>query len=220
MESAVLVPMPSRSDRARLDPCRPIGERRKAILNYKSGTPPTAPAFGMRIEMPATALLLNASYEPLHVITVRRAVVLVLAGKADVVSEGEGSLHSARVTVPVPSVIRLRYYVKVPYRAHLPLTRRNVVVRDRGRCAYCGRKGDTVDHVVPRSRGGTHTWDNVVAACAPCNGRKADKNLDELGWSLAFTPRAPSGWSWLVVGVTSAPDWEPWLANGSAAAVA
>ena len=170
--------------------------------------------------MPATALLLNASYEPLHVITVRRAVVLVLAGKADVVSEGEGSLHSARLAVPVPSVIRLRYYVKVPYRAHLPLTRRNVVVRDHGRCAYCGRKGDTVDHVVPRSRGGTHTWDNVVTACSPCNGRKSDRTLDELDWHLASTPRAPSGWSWLVVGVTSAPDWEPWLARASAAAVA
>ncbi len=168
----------------------------------------------------SATLLLNATYEPLHVVTHRRAVVLVLSGKADVVSEGTGELHSERLTVPVPSVIRLRYYVRVPFRAHLPLTRRNVVARDKHRCAYCGSKGDTVDHVVPRSRGGEHVWQNVVAACGPCNGRKADRTLDELGWTLRVTPHAPSGWSWLLVGVTADPAWEPWLARTPAHAVA
>ncbi len=104
--------------------------------------------------MKGATLLLNASFEPLHVVTARRAVVLVLSGKADVVSEGDGVFHSARMSVPVPSVIRLRYFVKVPYRSKMPLTRRNVVTRDKGRCAYCGDKGDTVDHVVPRSAWG------------------------------------------------------------------
>lgn len=156
-------------------------------------------------------LLLNASFEPLHVVPTRRAVVLVLSGKADVISEGDGVFHSERLSVPVPSVIRLRYYVHVPFRAQLPLTRRNVILRDRARCAYCRGKGDTVDHVVPRSRGGQHVWQNVVAACRRCNGHKADRTLDELGWTLQVTPRAPSGWSWLLVGVPAEPDWEPWL---------
>ncbi|QXC61768.1 HNH endonuclease [Aquihabitans sp. G128] len=104
----------------------------------------------------STTLLLNASYEPLCVIPVRRAVVLVLAHKADVLAEGDAALRSARVTVPAPSVIKLRYFVKVPYRASLPLNGRNLVARDHGRCAYCGGRGDTIDHVVPRSRGGEH----------------------------------------------------------------
>lgn len=167
-----------------------------------------------------SALLLNASYEPLHVVTVRRAVVLVLSGKADVVSEADGVMHSERLAVPVPSVIRLRYFVKVPYRAQLPLNRRNVVARDNGRCAYCGAHGDTVDHVIPRSRGGEHVWDNVVAACARCNGRKADRTLGELGWTLRVTPYVPSGWSWLVVGVATHPTWEPWLAGSADRATA
>ncbi len=167
------------------------------------------------------ALLLNASFEPLHVVSARRAVVLVLDEKADVVSTSVETFHSARLSVPIPSVLRLRYYVKVPYRGHLPLTRRNVVARDRGRCAYCGNHGDTIDHVVPRSRGGSHVWENVVAACSGCNGRKADRTLGELGWSLQVTPFAPLGWSWLTLGRANAPDWEPWLgqSNGYRAAL-
>lgn len=170
--------------------------------------------------MTSSTLLLNASYEPLHVLTTRRAIVLVLAGKADVVSEGPEILHSEHLSVPVPSVIRLRYYVKVPFRSHLPLTRRNVVARDRGRCAYCSGRGDTVDHVVPRSRGGEHVWTNVVAACGPCNSRKADHTLGELGWTLHRTPHAPSGWAWLLVDVTTHPSWEPWLAGSGDRATA
>lgn len=157
-------------------------------------------------------LLLNASYEPLGVIPVRRAVVLVLADKADVVAAGAGSLRSARTSVPVPSVIRLRAYVRVPYRARLPLNRRNLLARDRGRCAYCDGRGDTIDHVVPRSRGGEHVWENVVAACRPCNGRKDDRLLGELGWTLPFAPQAPTGWAYLLVGVaTIDPAWSTWL---------
>lgn len=159
----------------------------------------------------ATTLLLNASYEPLHIVPMRRAVVLVLDGKADVVAGGGPVLHSEHLALEVPSVIRLITFVRVPFRAHLPLTRRNVVARDRGRCAYCGKKGDTVDHVVPRSRGGEHVWENVVAACGPCNGRKADRMLDELGWELGITPRAPSRWSWLARDIGTHPTWEPWL---------
>lgn len=160
----------------------------------------------------ADTLLLNASYEPLCVISVRRAVVLLLADKADVVADSDVPVRSEWLTMTAPAVIRLRYYVAVPYRAHLPLNRRNLLARDRGRCAYCAGRADTMDHVVPRSRGGEHRWENVVAACRPCNARKDDRLLSELGHSLGFTPSAPSGWTYLVVGVSAAhPTWEPWL---------
>ena len=81
-------------------------------------------------------------------------------------------------------MIRLRNYVRVPYRARVPMTRAALMHRDRFRCAYCGDKAETIDHVVPRSRGGGHSWENCVACCAPCNHRKADKLLSELGWTL------------------------------------
>jgi 5-methylcytosine-specific restriction endonuclease McrA len=163
-----------------------------------------------------TTLLLNASFEPLCVISARRAVVLVLADKADVIAESTDEVRSARLALAAPSVIRLRYFVKVPYRAALPLNRRNLAGRDGGRCAYCGEKGSTIDHVVPRSRGGRHEWDNVVLACLPCNSRKGDRLLAELGWALRFRPTAPAGWSWLVIGVANVdPDWEPWIPAGT-----
>ncbi len=163
-----------------------------------------------------STLLLNASFEPLCVISARRALVLVLADKADVISESPDAFRSARVTVAAPSVIRLRYFVKVPYRAALPLNRRNLAGRDGGRCQYCGDKGSTIDHVVPRSRGGAHAWDNVVLACLPCNSRKGDRLLAELGWGLPAPPRAPAGWTWLVIGLAHVdPDWEPWIPAGA-----
>jgi 5-methylcytosine-specific restriction endonuclease McrA len=164
-------------------------------------------------------LLLNATYEPLCVVPLRRAVVLVLAEKAEIVEKGAGNVRSASHAVPVPSVIRLTTYVRVPYRARLPLTRPALLARDHHRCAYCGRRADTVDHVVPRSRGGRHLWENVVAACRVCNGRKGDRLLAELGWRLPHDPVAPRGTCWLVVAVgTVDPAWAPYL--GVEAAVA
>lgn len=166
-------------------------------------------------------LLLNASYEPLCIIPVTRAVVLVMADKADVVSDSEAVLRSPSVSIAAPSVIRLRTYVKVPYRKSLPLTKRNVLARDSHRCSYCTSKGDTVDHVIPRSRGGLNVWTNVVAACRRCNNRKDDRLLSEIGWKLKFEPKAPTGWSWVAVGfATVDPMWEPWVGARSAPAVA
>lgn len=164
-----------------------------------------------------TTLLLNASFEPLCVISGRRAVMLVLADKADVIAESDDAVRSARISMARPAVIRLRYYVKVPYRAALPLNRRNLAGRDGGRCAYCSERGSTIDHVVPRSRGGAHRWDNVVLACLPCNSRKGDRLLRELGWTLGFAPTAPAGWSWLVVGMATVdPAWAPWIPDAPA----
>jgi 5-methylcytosine-specific restriction endonuclease McrA len=142
---------------------------------------------------PRRTLLLNASLEPLCVVTLRRAVVLVLSGKATVLETDGRLLHSEHEAVPMPLVLCLTRYVHVPVRRTVPPTRRTVLQRDQGRCAYCGDGADTMDHVVPRSRGGRHDWANVVAACRRCNHRKADRLLGEIGWELAFVPHAPRG---------------------------
>jgi 5-methylcytosine-specific restriction endonuclease McrA len=158
------------------------------------------------------ALVLNASYEPLCVVPGRRAVVLLLTDKAIAVEEDGEVLHSERQAVAVPVVVKLTRYVKVPYSATVPLTRRAVFARDGGRCQYCNAPATSLDHVVPRSRGGTHTWDNVVSACARCNHLKADRGVAELGWRLRRPPAAPSGAAWRVVGARRLdPRWRPFL---------
>ncbi len=158
------------------------------------------------------ALVLNATYEPLCVVPLRRAVVLVLAEKAIVVEAGDGLMRSASTSIPVPTVVRLAHYVRVPYRREVPLTRRAVLDRDRHTCVYCGVRADTIDHVRPRSRGGLHSWTNVVAACARCNHRKGDRLLSELGWHLATTPAQPPATVAVVMGWTKRdPSWQRYL---------
>jgi 5-methylcytosine-specific restriction endonuclease McrA len=141
----------------------------------------------------AGTLVLNASYEPLCIVPLRRAVVLVLAEKAVVVEEGETLLRSERLAMNAPTVVRLSRYVRVPYRRAVPLTRRAVLARDGHRCAYCSARADTIDHVLPRSRGGGHIWTNVVAACARCNHRKGDRLLSEMGWRQVPTADRAAG---------------------------
>ena len=160
----------------------------------------------------ARALLLNASFEPLCVVSSRRAVVLVLKDKAEIVHRNGAEFHAERLTVPVPSVIRLRHYVRVPYRSVVPLSRRAVFARDGHRCQYCNRAAENIDHVVPRSRGGPHEWDNVVASCRSCNSRKEDRLLSEAGFRLAHPPREPKAHLWIVATAGSIdPAWEPFL---------
>lgn len=173
-------------------------------------SPPVPLSWGRR-----RVLLLNATYEPLTALPLRRAVVLVVCGKAEIVHDDPAglSLHSATASVAMPSVIRLRTFVYVPYRARVPLTRAALMHRDRYRCAYCGQRAETIDHVVPRSRGGAHSWENCVASCARCNHRKADRLLSELGWRLAWEPAAPRGrhWRLLATIVDADPQWLPYL---------
>jgi len=165
----------------------------------------------------AKALVLNATYEPLCVVPVRRAVVLVLKEKAEVLHATDQELHSERSTFAVPSVIRLTYFVKVPFRARAALNRRAVFARDGHRCQYCGAHAENIDHVVPRSRGGEHIWENVVAACRPCNTRKEDRLLNEVGLVLRRQPTAPKELTWIIVAVgTVHPHWQPYLAHGAA----
>ena len=103
--------------------------------------------------------------------------VLVEIFPMDAEAAAGSAFHSAHLTLPAPSVMRLSRYVRVPYRRAVPMTRSGVLRRDGRRCAYCAKRADTIDHVVPRSRGGTHTWENCVAACKSCNSRKADRLL-------------------------------------------
>lgn len=162
------------------------------------------------------ALVLNASYEPICVVPLRRAVVLVLAEKAEVVSAGDGAVRAVSCSVPLPAVIRLTRYVRIPYRSGTTLTRRAVLARDRYRCAYCEKRATTVDHVIPRSRGGGNVWENVVAACRTCNGRKDDRTPEEAGMKLRFKPFVPAGTTALIVGIGRIDEsWEPYLATAA-----
>ncbi|AXG77144.1 HNH endonuclease [Streptomyces paludis] len=138
-------------------------------------------------------LVLNASFEPLSTVTLNRAVVLVLQDKAVVEQAHPGlRVRAAAVELPVPRVIRLCRFVRVPFRRHAPWSRRGVLIRDQHRCAYCGGRASTVDHVVPRSRGGGDSWLNTVASCAEDNHRKADRTPDQAGMPLLFQPFVPS----------------------------
>jgi 5-methylcytosine-specific restriction endonuclease McrA len=157
-------------------------------------------------------LVLNASYEPLGVVPLRRALVLVLNKKAVCLEESGAYMHSASRALPAPSVVKLTKFVRVPFRGPVPLTRRALFARDGGKCAYCGGTATSVDHVIPRSRGGQHAWDNVVAACRRCNHIKADRHVAELGWRMRHQPAPPSGLAWRIIGTGHRdPRWLPYL---------
>lgn len=163
---------------------------------------------------PGKALVLNVTMEPLCVVPARRAVVLVLSAKADVVQTNGHRFRSAELDLAAPSVVRLRSYVRVPYRRRAALSRRGVFIRDGHLCQYCGRTAENVDHVVPRSRGGAHEWENVVAACRRCNSRKKDHTPAEAVMSLRRQPYAPRATFWLVVAVGGVrDDWAVYLGD-------
>ena len=147
-------------------------------------------------------LVLNAGYEPLAVVSFKRALVLVLNGKATVVAaDMDHPVFGSSGAWDRPSVILLTRYVRLPGSRHIPVTRRGVLRRDEFRCAYCGRSASTIDHVIPRSRGGADTWENLVACCLACNNAKSDRTPTEMGWTLRVNPRAPHGTAGLVRGV-------------------
>jgi len=139
-------------------------------------------------------LVLNQNYEPLSVCTVKRAVVMLFLGKAEMVEKYNGyKLHSVSWVVPVPSVVRLGFYVKVPQKKIL-LTRKNIIKRDRHTCQYCGESHAqmTVDHVVPKIYGGTDSWENLICACVRCNNLKGDRTPDHAGMRLLRKPKRPN----------------------------
>ncbi len=164
-------------------------------------------------------LVLNASYEPLNVTTVRRAHVLVYKGKAEVIEELDQTLHSASSTFPWPHVIRLVTYVRVPRAVQRKISRRALFARDGWRCVYCGTTGGrlTLDHVIPRSRGGESIWENVVTSCAPCNLRKGDRSLEEAAMRLHAKPRPPAPVLFIKLAAPKIPTgWQPYLNAASA----
>lgn len=140
----------------------------------------------------APVLVLNQNYQPLNICNVRRAIALLGKGKAEPIGETGEFLRSATDLIEKPVIIRLYYMVKRPLHRR-KLSRREVFVRDGFRCQYCGDKTRdlTLDHVVPRSRGGQHTWDNIVSACKPCNHGKAGRTPREAGMALFTAPREP-----------------------------
>jgi 5-methylcytosine-specific restriction endonuclease McrA len=155
---------------------------------------PAAGVFGNgRAVMHTPVLVLNASYEPINVCAARRAVVLVLKGVAMTEEENGHYLHAARFTMRLPSVIRLLEYRRIPHQTRA-LSRKNILLRDRNTCQYCGNvhaSGElTLDHVVPRSRGGLSAWENLVACCHPCNRQKGNQLAHEAGMRLLREPRA------------------------------
>lgn len=165
-------------------------------------------------------LVLNASYEPLNVTTVRRAHVLVFKGKAEVIEELNRPLTSASTSFPWPNVIRLVNYVRVPRMVQRKISRRALFARDGWRCVYCGSSGGrlTLDHVVPRSRGGESSWENVVTSCPPCNHRKGSRTLEEANMVLHKLPRAPAPVLFIQLSAPRIPDgWQPYLIRNAAA---
>ncbi|MFV9505935.1 MAG: HNH endonuclease [Oscillochloridaceae bacterium umkhey_bin13] len=149
-------------------------------------------------------LVLNASYEPFQLISVRRAVVLLLQEKAEMVEATSAQLRARALSFAVPLVIRLVRYIRVPRKLRLPCSRRGVFARDREICQYCGtqpgRAQLTMDHVVPRSQGGLTTWDNVVTACRDCNHRKGGRTPEQANMELLSTPRQPQYMAFALLG--------------------
>jgi 5-methylcytosine-specific restriction endonuclease McrA len=165
-------------------------------------------------------LVLNATYEPINVCTVRRAAVLLLKQKAEIVERAAFELRSEHTLMPRPVVIRLVHYVNVPRNAERRrITRRAVFARDGWACQYCGSRSSlTVDHVIPRSKGGDSSWENIVASCAPCNRRKGDRLPAQADMHPRRAPRAPHPHVFIAVAAPRIPNaWRAWLPGGAPA---
>ena len=160
-------------------------------------------------------LVLNASYEPINVCTMRRATVLVLKERAEVIERRAGTVRAETIALERPCVIRLVRYVRIPRDVHRrKITRKAVLARDAYTCQYCGREqlGLTVDHVVPRSRGGSSAWDNIVAACAPCNRKKGNRLPTEAAMKLRASPKPPGPTVFIRIASPRVPSaWEQYL---------
>ncbi|TFG95075.1 MAG: HNH endonuclease [Calditrichales bacterium] len=138
-------------------------------------------------------LVLNQNYEPIGVCNVKRAVILVYLGKADIVEKNGSDIRAVAVNVPFPSIVRLHVYIYRPYQAVL-LSRKNILLRDRYTCQYCGKKTSplTVDHIIPRQYGGKHSWENLTCACLRCNNLKGNQTPEQAGMQLSRQPKKPS----------------------------
>lgn len=160
-----------------------------------------------------TVLVLNQDYTPLTVCSVQRAFMLIFLKKADLITEvSERKLRSISKSFPFPSIIKVKYYINIPYKG-VVMSRHNIFKRDGGKCQYCGVNKDlTIDHVVPRSKGGKSTWTNLVTACKKCNSRKSDFPLDKVGMRLLKAPVKPNYLTFLRLNNGAyRDDWAPYL---------
>jgi 5-methylcytosine-specific restriction endonuclease McrA len=166
--------------------------------------------------MDAPVLVLNLNFEPLNVCSTRRAIGLVMLGKAEIVINGRGYIHAAATVFPRPSVIRLEHMVRRP-RLRVRLCKREILRRDEFTCQYCGHASShlTLDHIVPRHRGGTFTWENLVAACPQCNRRKGGRTLQEARMALRRAPGEPRPSAHYVFGrqALQYSEWQPYLSG-------
>ncbi len=166
--------------------------------------------------MELQVLVLNANFEPINVCNTRRAVGLILNGKATLIVNGRGYIHTVSQTFPSPSVIRLEQMIHRP-RPKVKLTRREIFRRDNYTCQYCGKQGVTltIDHVFPRYRGGPHHWENVVAACSKCNHIKGGRKPEEAHMTLLHSPKEPPTSASYIFGhhLTANTEWEPFISG-------
>jgi 5-methylcytosine-specific restriction endonuclease McrA len=171
-------------------------------------------AYGSNGKLSAKVLILNQNYEPMSVINVKKAIILLYLGKAELIAANDGKrVRSVSTSMPFPSIVRLSVYVKVPFKKII-LSRKNILRRDGHRCQYCGRTESalTVDHLMPVSRGGEDTWENLVCACVDCNNRKGDRTPDEARMALHRRPIRPNHVTFIrhYVGVLDE-RWKPYL---------
>ena len=185
----------------------------RQTTEYESPGPESHEPVDPAVLIRAPVLVLNLNYVPVNVCSVRRAVVMLGKGKAELLENHQGQLHTVSAVIEAPSIIRLVYLVKRPF---LPrkLSKKEVFLRDRFTCQYCGKKAQdlTLDHVVPRRQNGSHTWENVVAACNRCNLRKAGRTPSEARMTLGKLPRQPQPNPYLVLqNRTILEAWRPYL---------
>ena len=158
-------------------------------------------------------LILNSTFQPLSVANAKRSVSLLLSKKINVIKKSKLQIRSENKIIYIPKVALLTYYVKAPYARRVALNRSNIFIRDFYTCQYCGSKAESIDHIIPKSRGGQHEWSNVVACCKKCNLVKADKLLNQTILKLKNFPIKPEGNFWIktIIGSNPDPEWKEYL---------
>ena len=158
-------------------------------------------------------LILNSTFQPLSVASAKRSVALMLAKKINVIKTSKLEIRSENKIINVPKVALLTYYVKAPYARRVALNRSNIFIRDFNSCQYCGNNAESIDHIIPKSKGGQHEWSNVVACCKKCNLVKADKLLNQTILKLKNFPTKPEGNFWIktIIGSNPDPEWKEYL---------
>jgi len=137
-------------------------------------------------------LILNATYQPLSIASAKRSVSLLLSNKINVIKNSNFEIRSESSTITIPKVAALNYYVKAPYARRVALNRENIFIRDKYICQYCGNQAESIDHIIPKSKGGEDSWENLIIACSPCNSRKGNRSLIETKMKLMKVPKKPN----------------------------